>query len=58
MRLRAAVDVGDSEDDLVATVLLAVQAGNVPGEPELLLAREGEGLLSASGSSGRACSVG
>jgi diguanylate cyclase (GGDEF)-like protein len=58
VRLRAAVDVGDSEDDLVATVLLAVQAGNVPGEPELHLAREGEGLLSASGSSGRACSVG
>ncbi len=57
LQLRDAVDLTDTEPDLVATVLQAVTTGGVPGTPELLLTQEGRGLLPILGPA-RGCSVG
>ena len=58
LQLRDAVDLTDNEPDLVATVLQAVDAGGVPGSPELLLTQEGQGLLPIAGLQANSCSVG
>lgn len=57
LRLRDAVDLADTETDLVDTVLQAVSDGGVPGVAELLMTDDDGGLVARPAPSRHACSV-